>query len=180
MWQDRDVGNSITADHSPTLPPLNMSNGLTDVFLSVLALAGAPVAHHDDEVELLVWLAAHDQAVFGLGCVGFDVCQMPWIATRLDEQKRFLLGVIDAGIARARAASHEALLDRFHVFRGYVDKVHASCLRNDAYPNVTPLLRADRATCPTHGVYLHAEGCIVCNDGELTPAPIGSKSGYFV
>lgn len=70
-----------------------------------------------------------------------------------------------------------------------------ACLRlRDSAPDaVNPLLRAESDDAharllPLHvGLWLvaraagaHAVGCIACNDGEVTPAEVGSNGDYFV
>ena len=42
---------------------IQMSNGLTDVFINVLVLSGSLLAHTSDEKRLIVWLAEKDQKI---------------------------------------------------------------------------------------------------------------------
>jgi hypothetical protein len=55
--------------------------------------------------EFIVWLAGHDQNIFGVGWggwVGFDVDEIAWEQDRFDEQKAFVLKVIDTALRRHR------------------------------------------------------------------------------
>ena len=70
---------------------LVMSNGLTDVFIDVIALSGSQIAHTDDEKRLIVWLSEKDQSKAGAGTIGFDICEMPWNAKTFVENKQFLI-----------------------------------------------------------------------------------------
>jgi hypothetical protein len=79
---------------------VRMSNLLTEVFMEVLALSGSELARLEWEIDTVVWLAAHDQAVMGLGMVGFSVADLGWTSEQLDEQKAFLLRVIDGALGR--------------------------------------------------------------------------------
>ena len=57
------MGNII--DLSPSMPSpacIQMSNGLTDVFLNVLILSGSALAKTVSEKRLIVWLAEKDQS----------------------------------------------------------------------------------------------------------------------
>ena len=76
------MANLFSNDHAGTY--FALSNGATDVFISVLLLSGSDLAVSDWEKELIVWLAGTDQSVYGRGCVGFDVGEIAW------EQKAFL------------------------------------------------------------------------------------------
>ena len=73
------MGNTIGIApdvHSPA--ELHMSNGGTCVLLDVLALSGVRAARTPQEKRLIVWLSEHDQSRWGLGAVGFDLCELPW------------------------------------------------------------------------------------------------------
>jgi len=73
-----------------------MSNGLTDVFMDVLALNTSALAGSEDEKRLAVWLAQHNQSFLGAGTVGFDIQDMPWSESDFERQKDFLIRGIQA------------------------------------------------------------------------------------
>jgi hypothetical protein len=90
------MSNSISYEKRPDLHSVQMNNGLTSVFISVIAIAASILAKNDLQRKIAVWFASHDQGVFGLGLVGFDVSELPWVQEDFDEQKRFILQVIDS------------------------------------------------------------------------------------
>ncbi|WP_411906880.1 hypothetical protein [Rhizobium mayense] len=51
---------------------------MTDVFMEVLAIAASALAQARSEQAFASWIASRDQAVLGLGAVGFDIAEMPW------------------------------------------------------------------------------------------------------
>ena len=59
---------------------LQMSNGLTDVFVNVLVLSGSALARTVSEKRLIVWLAEKDQSRMGAGTVDFDLWEMPSVS----------------------------------------------------------------------------------------------------
>src|SRR5262245_49071804 len=79
-----------------------ITNAATSVLMSVLLLAGSDLAQTTWEKEFVTWLAGHDQDIFGLGTVGFDIDEIAWDPHRFIEQKAFLLNVIDAALQRHR------------------------------------------------------------------------------
>ncbi len=172
------MGNIITAHHDYSIPDLVMSNGLTSVFLSVLLLSGSEIAQTDWEVASLVWLAEHDQGIVGSGTVGFDVWDLVWTYDGFAEQRAFLLRVVDGALARHGwvrldyQPPEELLFPALVAFREMVASYPSEYAHKSPWesPWAEAALRADRATCPRHGVYLHslgesdAECCIVCND----------------
>jgi hypothetical protein len=70
------MANTVTYEARPDLQYIRMSNGLTSVFVSVLALAASELAETDRPRGFAVWFASHDQ-LYGLGMVGFDTSELP-------------------------------------------------------------------------------------------------------
>ena len=68
---------------------LQMSNGLTDVFVNVLVLSGSALAKTVSEKRLIVWLAEKDQSRVGAGTVDFDLWEMPWDSNTFEEDRGF-------------------------------------------------------------------------------------------
>lgn len=175
------MSNLITAEFDRSLQPVSMSNGMTDVFVSVLALAGSALAEDDEQVELVVWLCAHDQAVVGGGCVGFDVQELPWRMGRMAEQKAFLERVIDGATGRRGwekldyEPREDWVIDILRAFGRLLEAVPVTVARDRPDGDPWGLIRRDRARCPKHDVFLHAHGCVVCNDGQLAPVAPGSQ-----
>jgi hypothetical protein len=160
------MGNRITNDAAGL--SLKLNNGGTSVLLSVLLLAGSDLAQSEWERELMTWFAGHDQAIFGLGVVGFDVHEIAWTRAGLQEQKAFVLKMIELALTRHRwdalgydpPYAHEYLA----TLRKLIEAVTRDSIRPDtnwqsqARPEVL-------AKCARHEVYVHAWGCLICNDG---------------
>src|SRR5437763_747484 len=94
------MANAVTYEARPDLQHVQMSNGLTSVFVSVLSLAASELAETDRQRQFAAWFASHDQGVFGLGSVGFDVSELPWSPDALADDRDFVLRAIDAAKAR--------------------------------------------------------------------------------
>lgn len=75
---------------------IQMSNGLTDVFIEVIGISGSILASEDFEKTMTVWLLEKDQDSVGRGNINFDVCEMLWYEERFYKQKEFILKVIEA------------------------------------------------------------------------------------
>ena len=74
---------------------LHMSNGLTAMFLFVLALSGSRLAKDDKEKELIIWIIEHDDTVYGRGCNAFDISEMPWDVNNFEKERDFIFKVIE-------------------------------------------------------------------------------------
>ena len=89
------MSNIISFDErvTPDDDSLVMSNGGTDVLISVLALSGSVIAQTENEKRLMVYLLENDQ-IRGRGCVGFEIVEMPWTIETFEEDKAFMKKVI--------------------------------------------------------------------------------------
>ena len=141
------------------------------VFISVLSIAASSLAKNDREKQLAVWLASHDQAAVGLGVVDFDVCDCPWDKATFDQDKHFLLSVIRAARSRhgwskvGYSPREEWVMQCLSEFERLVQLFlaeHVVPASDQARPFGEKSPRFE--LCPTHGVYLHSHGCVVCND----------------
>jgi hypothetical protein len=154
---------------------INMSNGLTSVFVSTLALSGSALAQTDRERELVVWLAEHDQDVVGIGTVSFSLVDIPWTSAGFEAEQRFLLKVIAAAQAQtgwerlSYSPNEELLLPRLAKFAQLVRQFTADHVDPSSYqvwldwpPEYA--VPAGFPRCPQHQVLLHWQGCVVCND----------------
>lgn len=163
------MSNTISYDARPDIPDMHMSNGLTAVFFSVLALAASALATDDHERGIAAWFAARDQSIFGLGIVGFDVSELPWSRERLEADRAFMVRAVDAAQARTGwerldyQPREDWLFASLDQFRGMIAAFDAAHI---AAPDTLWLgARPERfAQCVLHRTYLHAYGCIVCND----------------
>ena len=89
------MANLITADALGEREFIQLSNGLTSVLFSTLLLAGSDLAESAWEIKLMQFLAGRDQNVFGLGMVGFDPGDIGWDRESFDEEKAFVVRVIN-------------------------------------------------------------------------------------
>lgn len=156
---------------------LQMSNGLTDVFINVLVLSGSRVAVSDSEKRFVVWLAERDQSRVGGGTVGFEISEMPWSVSDFAECKAFLLNTVKFAEQRLGWEAldyppNENML--FPVLRkfgemitefsakeinptGYEEWLAASSGEYDPMQKGYP-------KCEKHSVLLSCFGCQVCNN----------------
>ncbi|MBU8897491.1 hypothetical protein DRW03_29095 [Corallococcus sp. H22C18031201] len=174
------MGDHITNNLAPGAPHVHASNGTLATFFDVLTLAATARARTTWELQLALWLAESDQTILGLGMVGFDVSELGWTAEAFEDQRRFLLEIIDGAMAREGwerlpFALHDAtwVIALLRQVREMVER-----LPREALP--TPHVRTWRwhdglpeyGRCELHHVYLHAAGCILCNEAPLeVPVP---------
>lgn len=155
---------------------ISMSNGLTDVFISVLVLSGSRLAEIVDEKRLIVWLAEKDQSKVGIGTVGFDIREMPWNKECFEESRLFMLKTV--GLAKNKTdwdkldyAPNEKLL--FHALSKFSDML-STLAAKDIDPNALGEWLADADSddpvflgfpkCEKHGALLSCFGCQLCNN----------------
>lgn len=154
---------------------LHMSNGLTAVLIDVLTVAGSRLAQSDDEKRLVVWLAEKDQSKVGIGTVGFDVREMPWNTENFEENKRFMLKVVEAAENRTDwdkldySPNEELLLPALKKFAQMlshmmVDDVEENAAKEwlGAAESGDPVLYGF-PKCQKHGLLLTYFGCLICN-----------------
>jgi hypothetical protein len=166
------MGNQISCDACAGAPIIAISNRLTFLFMQGLSLAASALASGDNEREFAVWFASRDQTHYGLGCVGFDIGEMPWHPQLFTADRDFVVQAIDAALAgtgwdrlgySVRVSSLQMPLERFGAmimsFR-LADAVHetAGIWKSASKPS-------DFRLCPRHAVYCYSQGCPLCNDG---------------
>jgi hypothetical protein len=164
------MSNSISYDARPDLASIQMNNGLTAVFISVLALSASHLATNDRQRRLSVWLASHDQGVFGGGIVGFDLGELPWATTSFEHDRAFILRTIAGAKAGWSVLDYQpredwlwACLDQFTILVAAFQLADVASDQAKVWPYGDPPMFFSR--CPIHQVYLHQYGCVVCNDG---------------
>lgn len=157
---------------------LKMGNGLTSVFIDVLTLAGSRLAQTVDEKRLIVWLAEKDQSIVGIGTVGFGIREMPWNTEHFEENKRFMLKVIEAAENRTDwdklgYQPNEKLL--FPELKKFAEMISRLAVKY-VLPNALGewIMDADSddpvicgfPKCEKHGILLTCFGCLFCNAEE--------------
>jgi hypothetical protein len=171
------MGNRVTA-HGAAVGSLKMSNGMTDVFLDVLTAAGTVLAQSDHQRDLVVWLAAHDQSLFGRGCVGFDLTELP--IGNLGEDRDFLVSAASAATRDHIGWStlgYEPNAERVEYcllrFVSLLSELRAGASGAPEDPYIAPL---GYPSCPRHHLLLHRFGCRTCNSGSTeVPRPIATS-----
>jgi hypothetical protein len=159
---------------------LSMSNGGTDAFLTALVLSGSRLVKNDREKEFVVWLAEHDQAVVGMGTVGFDISEMPWTVANFEAEKEFIVKCIDGALARIGwetldyQPNEDFVFKYLSEFKNLILQFQKNQIDIRNYHEWIEL-KDDPACgipkgfpkCPKHDTYLHFGGCIVCNNQVL-------------
>jgi hypothetical protein len=148
-----------------------MNNGLTSVFISVIAIATSALAKTDREKLLAVWIASRDQGVFGSGVVGFDLSEMPWSYETLESDKTFILDAVCAALNKSgwEKLDYEPLEEvTFISLTKFYEMIKAFCREHVMSPTKWQWSFGEPpegfTLCEKHRVYLHSYGCVLCND----------------
>ncbi|MBC8059804.1 MAG: hypothetical protein H7Y18_03980 [Clostridiaceae bacterium] len=148
-----------------------MSNTLTTVSISVLALSGSYFAKSIREKEIVMWLSEHDYAVCGLGTYGFEITEIPWV-------REFVLKIIDGALKKVGwelldyEPFEEGVFKALNEFKNLIlmiesiDVIESEYCEWKGYGDINPILKPPEGfpKCLKHGVYLHFGGCVICND----------------
>ncbi|MEY4529303.1 MAG: hypothetical protein RLZZ156_24 [Deinococcota bacterium] len=164
------MSNLISYD-AQNLEPLQMNNGLTSVFVSVLALSASNLAQTDNQRLWAAWIASRDQGIFGGGIVGFDLTQMPWKVASLEADKDFWSRAVAAAKQKIGwecldyQPHEEWVFSSLDQFIGLIIAFEAADINSDESREWTYDSRPRTLElCKKHLVYLHAYGCVICND----------------
>ena len=168
------MGNRIRLDGNNPKESFSMSNGGTDAFLNTLLISGSPLAKTISQKRLLVWLAEKDQIV-SRGTSGFDIIDMPWDPDTFDEDKAFLISVINAALEHKNwelleySPNNEIIDSHPEQFKTLVTAVTPQIVNETALQdwlsdkdNDDPVI-CGFPKCRKHGVFLSFFGCQVCN-----------------
>ena len=165
------MANLISYDRRADMAPIQINNSLTSLFISALILAASDLATSDEQREFAVWFASHDQGIFGSGVVGFDVSQMPWHSGRFVADQEFVLSAVRAARQRlgwdrlGYTPAPDAISSRLEHFEAMILAFDPAHRINDPDEVWNFGARPDRfELCPRHAVYLHSNGCTLCND----------------
>ena len=153
---------------------LQMSNGLTDVFVNVLVLSGSALAKTVSEKRLIVWLAEKDQSRVGAGTVDFDLWEMPWDSNTFEEDRAFLLRVVSGAKERLGwekldyRPDEEMLypcLDRFSQLTSGFYQFQPGALEEWlAESDASDPVMSGFPRCPKHQTLLSVFGCHISNN----------------
>ena len=170
------MSNIIAFDSKnvPDTDSLQMSNGGTDVFINVLALSGAVLARTESEKRFMVYLSEKDQTV-GRGCVGFNIIEMPWDRETFEEDKRFMIKVINGAKNRIGweklnySPNKTFVLYYLDIFEKLISRMTVEEIREDSLNNwlfeaeATDPIHCNFPRCKIHGIFLTCFGCQICN-----------------
>ncbi|MGG4092524.1 hypothetical protein [Paenibacillus lautus] len=176
------MGNAISLpkELEHLVDSLHMSNGLTSVFIEVLAISGSQLAKTNREKELIIWLAQRDQAIVGIGTVGFDIDEMPWTMGYFEREKEFILRVIKCamdGLGWERLSyvpRKDWVIKSLNKFQLMISAFDKENVNLDSYlewseideDDEWPTIPKGYPTCEKHDLYLSCHGCILCNNGS--------------
>ncbi len=162
------MANRISYKRNTEAPSFKMSNGLTSAFIKVLCLAASELAETDHEREFAIWIASHDQDMFGIGTVSFGVCELPWCIETFGADVDFVLRVIGAAKAKCgwerlrNEPTEDWIMSSLEEFRKLIEMfdirdivVEDSEWRYDHRPF---------QKCPKHLIYRYFYGCVMCHD----------------
>lgn len=151
---------------------MRLSNGASEVFMSLLQFALSDLAGNAWERDFAQWFAWHDQNGVGRGTVGFDLEQVRWDAARFAEQKAFLLRAIDTALAGYRRAELDYDPPHADVYlREYREIVEPFELPAEVQPSGSYGWSGPEdgeMRCPDHGVHCSYSGsCRACAGADL-------------
>lgn len=146
---------------------IKMSNGLTSVFIEVICLAGASMAVENYQKELLLWFAQREAV--SVGNAGFDLVEIAWKPHQFEEQKAFILQVLN--LAQKRTLwellpyePQEMVLQTLVDFSRMITSFNKENISPDdqieifAFDQGVPQYEI----CPQHKIYKQYSGCIIC------------------
>ena len=166
------MANTIVGPPDPGELRVRMSNGVTSSVVANVAIVASARARTPGEIALACAIGAADQSVFGIGCVGFDVRDLPWSRERIgdfEREKAFLIGAVrgaaagEAAEALARPPNLEFISPCLVDFEHLLDTLSLDGVAGRE-TDVPLLPDSPGERCARHGVYLHARGCVVCNE----------------
>jgi hypothetical protein len=153
---------------------ISWANGLTCVLLARIAVAAAELFRTEWECEFARWVATIDQNRGPLGCVGFDLIELPWgTPDESADRKQFVLEAVVHAASREvaerlpyypnpeREDAHRECLRQFALMVHHFDPSRWDEPVGRAWPYLFP---PSDEMCPRHRLFRHAEGCMVCPD----------------
>jgi len=151
---------------------LQMSNGVTTVFIHTFCLAGCDIADQSYKKDILIWFGQRDYRITGMGFEGFDISEIIWDKTYFEEQKTFILEVIDRVFEKTNwdllnySPREDWLFESMHQFKSMIQKFNAQNIDSDCQIKIYDFKNKVKKyeVCKRHKVYKHAEGCVICNE----------------
>lgn len=148
---------------------VGMTNGATNVFCDVVALAGSSVAGTAWQRQLVVHFCDLDRV--GIGMAGFDLADLPW-TRQWPAEKEFFLHVIDRAAGRHgwERLRYEPNVDAYlSAYRGMlVDFVPRPTAESPLGDWTVDPEESQVDLCRRHEVFRGWHGCRLC-DVSLRP-----------
>lgn len=152
---------------------IQMSNGLTSVFIETFCLGGADLATENFQRDLMIWFGQRDWAIMGMGVEGFDISEIIWNNEEFDNQKKFILDVIDSVSKKKNweklsyNPNEDFLFGRLDVFRRMIHSFKIEMIEQDDWEYGIfdfdgEIDKYDK--CEKHNIYKHWNGCVICNN----------------
>lgn len=163
------MANIISSDSVNEELYIQMNNGLTAVFVDVICLAGSEIAQEIYQKDFMIWFAQRDYKLWGLGIIGFDLVNILWEKEIFQAQKNFILEVLDRALKKINwnllsyAPREDWVLDCIERFQQMIEAFDETHL-DKANPYELISFEKQYEKCPKHQVFLHIEGCVICNN----------------
>ena len=165
------MSNTITNDRLNKDDYLKLSNGATDVLIDVLILAGSTLALTRWQKELIIFISLNDQEIKGQGCVGFDISDLGWEIDHFEDQKRFLLKVIDSALKKTNwkilnyKPEEENTFSNLRRLKELIIEYSKKLVKQrDFLEWNKEFNEVEFKKCVKHKVYEHPFGCKVCHN----------------
>lgn len=147
---------------------LKMSNGATDVLIDILVLSGSSLAQTNWQKGLVIFFASKNQEIKGQGCISFDISDLGWEMDHFEEQKKFLLKVIECAIKETNwnklnyqpSGDYVSNLRRLREMIINYSKVLVE--PTDILKWNKEFNKIEFRMCVKHNVYMHPIGCKLC------------------
>lgn len=151
---------------------IQMSNGLTSVFIETFCLAGRDLATEDYQKDLMIWFAQWDWTIMGMGLEGFDISEIIWNKEMFDNQTKFILAVIDSVIKKKNwqhlsyKPNEDFLFRKLGIFKEMILSYKKEMIEPGDWEYGIYDFEGDfekYGRCEKHHIYLHWNGCVICN-----------------
>ena len=155
---------------------LKMSNGGTSVFINVLCLSGGRFAETESQKRFMVFLAEKNQYICGLGTVDFDIVEMPWNKASFDDDKAFMLRVIDGAKQKIGwetlryKPNEEFVIEYLETFKKLIERMTVDDVIEEyltewlSEADENDPVKCGFPKCKIHDAYVSVHGCQVCTD----------------
>lgn len=152
---------------------IQMSNGATSVFIETFCLAGADLAIEDYQKDIMIWFGEHDWDIMGIGMLGFDISEIIWNKQEFDNQKKFILDVIDSIFQKTNwkylsySPNEDFLFSKLVEFRKMIQLFKSEMIEQNIQDYETSDFTGETNKydkCLKHKIYKHYDGCVICNN----------------